>query len=1473
MIQDCGNTFPSKRKLKANDLTLHQHIQDPQDPAGNLATIYKKELENHIVIQSSNNNRLMPITINNKYQIINVYVQKFNKEFINTMVSLQNKKPTILMGDFNSYLNPNMDRLATYSTKKQPNCNNATAKNLLQEDLIDTFRKLNPSKRKYTHWQLYNSERLQGLIATRIDLALANQKIIKKVVKSTVQDDVTIDTDHKPIMIQLKLGKIKIEDNPQEVLEQIFIDNKDKWHEVFPKKLDMTELNDLAHTPINNKAKLDETAERFSACLLKAVKATFPMKKPNKATVANPLLNNKEYGTCKAIKKPLFKLQRIIIKQLSTGVEEKEDEKEKLIKKLNQNKFNSITETYIPANQTAKELHTQLHKIDKNLAHKMRNIRRKMNNEVIQQRIKKIEERIHFNENTIFNLLATDGRREKIAKIVKKNKNQELQLIHDPKKILKLVENFYKNLFKQKNNKQEIDISEFLHHQPRVNPNSIKLNNINITEIVNELHTHTTNTSPGENQVSYDMLKAAVNASYKVPVILGKLYNSAIELNHIPGCWKGSNTILLQKQQGNFEIENWRPIALLNVEYKLFTGILNKRIKQELVKHNLLPPEQNGFTNNRDTVHCIFPLLQTIQQSLINKTELHVAYIDICKAFDSTNHKALYIILEHMGFKDFVPIIKELFKDIYTRIETEYGFTQKIKITRGVRQGDVISPTLFIIFLAPVMWAIKNINESSINQNIMTNIEGFADDIALISQDNNSLQKSFDTLTNYCDKLSISINAKKSAYAWLHSTVNNPQILYRNLTNKTTEELTPLGANKCYKYLGLYISLNLDWTQQMEQSESAINNCINLILSKRYLYTHHHIKLINLVAQASLGYRMQFIMFPQEWLDKLNNTITKKLNKSIRISSNSDNEFWWLFRDLKELKTLNTARYLTTYYNRIANGTSSQVTEIARKTTNRTAFQQTKELQLSQTSTPDDHLKVALRNSELIIIHKKNTPETLKKALDKFKNNPETAVTINNALKKLSPDLNPPTITPHLNINTQDTTLIAIDGSYKRSDPTKSATSAMIIKTNNDKKCLSFPTIGPHTSFEGEAQALEAALLSTTNVNKVTIITDNKTLRDTYLTIDKWTQNKLMKSSSRATLKRIYALKQERVTKQQTTELHHVYSHLLDNNKPRDYNRKIQEMKEKFPNNWEEILQLNQEVDNLAKHTPASPRRESPHTEGLESTLLLDKTLMHLTTSPNKHIKRHMTQEIKSNWIRRCPNRSERANRSDINWQESIYPIGLNFNKHKSLQNFQHKLKQRLIPTRQHMSDRIKYWTIKNKWPTNITASQRKRLQIKYENPTCLHCQKNHKQNIIANTKHIFTDCTIAKENNNKLQQEILEELNRNNKEKIVAEEVAWWFTIETTLLNPESEEEIALASFNREEGDQGYIPSVLRKYLTELTDDNLSNNSYNSIIQLIHLNTLRKWTTQNKLMDKYAEETIAKTKQGNQRLIDHYFK
>ena len=128
-----------------------------------------------------------------------------------------------------------------------------------------------------------------------------------------------------------------------------------------------------------------------------------------------------------------------------------------------------------------------------------------------------------------------------------------------------------------------------------------------------------------------------------------------------------------------------------------------------------------------------------------------------------------------------------------------------------------------------------------------------------------------------CEFLQITgmfFNSSKSAYTFSHCESNfNP---------KFNEELFKiLDTSKCYKYLGVQPNLNLDWTTQLNVTETAVCLTINTIIKKFYLNPSSLVQLINMVALPMTAYCMQVIQFDKVWINKLHNYITYALNRAI----------------------------------------------------------------------------------------------------------------------------------------------------------------------------------------------------------------------------------------------------------------------------------------------------------------------------------------------------------------------------------------------------------------------------------------------------------------------------------------------------------------------------------------------------------------------------------------------------------------
>lgn len=128
-------------------------------------------------------------------------------------------------------------------------------------------------------------------------------------------------------------------------------------------------------------------------------------------------------------------------------------------------------------------------------------------------------------------------------------------------------------------------------------------------------------------------------------------------------------------------------------------------------KHSLIPNTQNGFRPTKETTYCINSLIAQINSAQERSEELHAVYIDFAKAFDSVPYWAIEQTMKAMNFGDtFVDNIMELFRQTFTQFKTIYGYTEKVFLLSGVRQGDIISLTLFILGLAPLIHKIAKLN-------------------------------------------------------------------------------------------------------------------------------------------------------------------------------------------------------------------------------------------------------------------------------------------------------------------------------------------------------------------------------------------------------------------------------------------------------------------------------------------------------------------------------------------------------------------------------------------------------------------------------------------------------------------------------------------------------------------------------------------------------------------------------------------
>jgi hypothetical protein len=133
---------------------------------------------------------------------------------------------------------------------------------------------------------------------------------------------------------------------------------------------------------------------------------------------------------------------------------------------------------------------------------------------------------------------------------------------------------------------------------------------------------------------------------------------------------------------------------------------------------------------------------------------------DISKAFDTIPHSALTPCVARKGVPaPIIQLINNMYKDNKTTIRANGKMGVEIKILRGVKQGDALSPLLFNLCLEPLLEAIEE-STSGININQSRRIPdvAFADDLVLLNANERVAQHQVDTLHKYLNGLHMKIS-------------------------------------------------------------------------------------------------------------------------------------------------------------------------------------------------------------------------------------------------------------------------------------------------------------------------------------------------------------------------------------------------------------------------------------------------------------------------------------------------------------------------------------------------------------------------------------------------------------------------------------------------------------------------------------------------------------------------------------------
>ena len=180
--------------------------------------------------------------------------------------------------------------------------------------------------------------------------------------------------------------------------------------------------------------------------------------------------------------------------------------------------------------------------------------------------------------------------------------------------------------------------------------------------------------------------------------MLGKLFYAIWQKEQTPRDWSRMLVTPIHKKGDRKYPANYRAISLLSIPGKVFSKIILNIMK--LKTEEAMKNSQFEFKQGRGTVDAIFVVRQIIEKAREHQVPLHFNFIDFKSAFDTVWRKALWRMMIAIGVdKKIVNIIEALYKDTECAIVIDGHITEWFKVNIGVRQGCILSPTLFNIFL------------------------------------------------------------------------------------------------------------------------------------------------------------------------------------------------------------------------------------------------------------------------------------------------------------------------------------------------------------------------------------------------------------------------------------------------------------------------------------------------------------------------------------------------------------------------------------------------------------------------------------------------------------------------------------------------------------------------------------------------------------------------------------------------------
>ena len=217
---------------------------------------------------------------------------------------------------------------------------------------------------------------------------------------------------------------------------------------------------------------------------------------------------------------------------------------------------------------------------------------------------------------------------------------------------------------------------------------------------------------------------------------------------------------IVKDKKGNIsDKENYRPIAITTSTSKILELLILEKFKEFLEVNS----HQFGFKRGHSTDMCVFVLKEIVTYYQSLSSPVYACMLDSAKAFDKVNHYHLFDkLLQRKMPKLIVRLLLVWYRTQTFMVKWENVLSKPFSVRNGVRQGGVLSPSLFNVFIEDLSLSLCSQKFGCFMNGTCFNHLNYADDAVLLAPSPGALQKLLDICDQFACDNDMLYNVKKS---------------------------------------------------------------------------------------------------------------------------------------------------------------------------------------------------------------------------------------------------------------------------------------------------------------------------------------------------------------------------------------------------------------------------------------------------------------------------------------------------------------------------------------------------------------------------------------------------------------------------------------------------------------------------------------------------------------------------------------